>query len=96
MTYAIFVAGFMLAIIVILVLSTIWQLAKSSLLRWSYGLMLETNTRLYDTNLKLESIQHQQERLLSGLERLERTVAHTQTSTLDELGSRLSKLEAAD
>lgn len=66
---------------------------KAILQSWGYDLTRESPTLLRDTSLKLDSIKYQQKRLLSRLERLERTTTSTQTSTLNDLCSRLSKLE---
>jgi uncharacterized protein YlxW (UPF0749 family) len=95
MNYDVFFAGFAIALIAVMVILVIRLWVKATLRSWGYDLVRETHTLLRDTNLKLDSIQYQQERLLTGLERLERTAARTQTSTLDELQSRLSKLEPA-
>ena len=73
MNYEVFFAGFSMAVLAILLLIVLWLWAKAMLERWSYHLMQESHTRLRDINLKLDSIKYQQERLLSALERLERT-----------------------
>jgi hypothetical protein len=89
MNYA-FVSGVLIALIAVVVLLIIRLWAKDKLERWGYDLTRETNNLLRETSLKLDSIKYQQERLLSGLERLERTTNH-QTSTLNHLDSRLSQ-----
>jgi hypothetical protein len=88
MNYA-FVGGFLLALIAVMVFLLIRLWAKDRLERWGYDLTRETNNLLRESSLKLDSIKYQQERLLSVLERLERAASH-QTSTLNDLGSRLS------
>ena len=64
--------GFFAAVFAFMLLSVIWMLAKAKLEQWAYGLNRETHNRLRETELKLDSIQRGQERLLSQLERLER------------------------
>jgi len=93
MNYA-FIGGFFLALIVVMVFLLIRLWAKDKLERWGYELTRETHNSLRDTSLKLDSIKHQQDRLLSALEGLERTASH-QTSTLNDLGSRLSQSKTA-
>jgi hypothetical protein len=73
MTYAVFVAGFAIALIAVMVVLGIRLWIKTTLQSWSYDLTRETHNRLRDINLKLDSIHYQQDRLCSGLERLERT-----------------------
>jgi hypothetical protein len=65
--------GFFAAVTAIMLLSVIWSLAKAKLDRWAYDLNRETHNRLRETDRKLDSIQRGQERLLSQLERMERT-----------------------
>jgi hypothetical protein len=65
--------GFFAAVTAIMLLSVIWSLAKVKLERWTYDLNRETHNRLRETDRKLDSIQRGQERLLSQLERMERT-----------------------
>jgi hypothetical protein len=93
MNYA-FVGGVVIALIAVIVVLIIRFWAKDKLERWGYDLTRETNNLLRETGLKLDSIKYQQERLLSTLERLERT-ASQQTSTLNDLGSRLSQPKTA-
>ena len=64
--------GFFAAVFAFMLLSAMWMLAKAKLEHWTYGLNRETHNRLRQTELKLDSIQRGQERLLSQLERLER------------------------
>ena len=92
MNYDVFFTGFAIALIAVMLVLAIRLRIKATLQSWGYDLTRETHNRLRDINLKLDSIQHQQERLLSGLERLERTTS-TQTGTFNDLRSRLSKLE---
>ena len=87
MNYA-FVGGVLIALTAVIVVLIIRLWAKVKLERWGYDLTRETNNLLRETSLKLDSINHQQDRLLSALERLERTASH-QTNTLNDLGSRL-------
>jgi hypothetical protein len=94
MTYYAFVDGIGIALIAVMVFLIIRLWVKTTLQSWGYDLTRETHNRLRDTNLKLESIKYQQERLLSGLERLEST-ACTQITRLDELHSRLSQPKTA-
>lgn len=94
MTYSAFIDGIVLALIVVLVFVGLRLWVKTTLQSWGYELTRETHNRLRDINLKLDSIQYQQERLFSGLERLERTV-RTQTSTLDQLQARFSQPRTA-
>ena len=93
MNYA-FVGGVLIALTAVIVVLIIRLWAKVKLERWGYDLTRETNNLLRETSLKLDSIKYQQERLLSGLERLERT-ASQQTSTLNDLGSRLFQSKTA-
>jgi hypothetical protein len=93
MNYA-FVGGFFIALIAVMVLLLIRLWAKDKLERWGYELTRETHNHLRETHLKLDSLKYQQERLLSKLERLENT-ASTQTSTLNDLRSRLSQPKSA-
>ena len=93
MNYA-FVGGVLLALTAVIVVLIIRLWAKDKLERWGYDLTRETNNLLRESSLKLDTIKHQQDRLLSALERLERTASH-QTSTLNDLGSRLSQSKAA-
>ena len=83
-----FVGGVLIALTAVIVVLIIRLWAKVKLERWGYDLTRETNNLLRETSLKLDSINHQQDRLLSALERLERTASH-QTNTLNDLGSRL-------
>ena len=83
-----FVGGVLIALTAVIVVLIIRLWAKVKLERWGYDLTRETNNLLRETSLKLDSINHQQDRLLSALERLERIASH-QTSTLNDLGSRL-------
>ena len=94
MTYSAFIDGIVLALIAVMVILLIRLWVKTTLQSWGYELTRETHNRLRDINLKLDSIQYQQERLFSGLERLERTV-RTQTSTLDQLQARFSQPRTA-
>ena len=87
MTYSAFIDGIVLALIVVLVFVGLRLWVKTTLQSWGYELTRETHNRLRDINLKLDSIQYQQERLLSGLER--------QDQTLNELRSRLSQPRTA-
>lgn len=87
MTYYAFIDGIVLALIVVLVFVGLRLWVKTTLQSWGYDLTRETHNRLRDINLKLDSIQYQQERLLSGLER--------QDQTLNELRSRLSQPRTA-
>jgi hypothetical protein len=64
--------GFFAAVTAIMLLSVIWSLAKVKLERWTYDLNRETHNRLRETDMKIDSIQRGQERLLSQLERMER------------------------
>ena len=75
MNYA-FVGGVLIALTAVVVFLIIRLWAKDRLERWGYDLTRETHNQLRETSLKLESIKYQQERLLSGLGRLERTVSH--------------------
>jgi hypothetical protein len=93
MNYA-FVGGVLIALTAVIVVLIIRLWAKDKVERWGYDLTRETNNLLRETSLKLDTIKHQQDRLLSALERLERTASH-QTSTLNDLGSRLSQSKAA-
>jgi hypothetical protein len=93
MNYA-FVGGVLLALTAVIVVLIIRLWAKDRLERWGYDLSRETNNLLRETSLKLDSIKYQQERLLSGLERLERSTSQ-QTSTLNDLGSRISRSKTA-
>ena len=90
MTYAVFFAGFAIALIAVMVVLVIRLWVKAAMQSWSSDLTRDIHNRLRDIHLKLDSLHYQQERLLSGLERLERTA-----STLNDLRSRLSKLETA-
>jgi hypothetical protein len=83
-----FVAGVLIALTAVIVVLIIRLWAKDKLERWGYDLTRETHNHLRETSLKLDTINHQQERLLSALERLERIASH-QTNTLNDLGSRL-------
>ena len=74
MNYA-FVSGVLIALTAVVVLLIIRFWAKDRLERWGYDLTRETNNLLRDTSLKLDTIKHQQDRLLSALERLERTAS---------------------
>ena len=94
MTYSAFIDGIVLALIVVLVFVGLRLWVKTTLQSWGYELTRETHNRLRDINLKLDSIQYQQERLLSGLERLH-SAASTQASTLNELQARLSHSKTA-
>jgi hypothetical protein len=93
MNYA-FVGGVLIALTAVIVVLIIRLWAKDKLERWGYDLTRETNNLLRESSLKMDSIKHQQERLLSALERLERTTSH-QTSALNDLGSRLSPSKTA-
>jgi len=93
MNYA-FVGGVLIALIAVIVFLIIRLWAKDKLERWGYDLTRETNNLLRESSLKLDTIKYQQERLLSALERLERS-ASQQTSTLNDLGSRLSSSKTA-
>jgi len=64
--------GFFAAVFAFLLLAVIWGLTKATLEHWTYDLNRETHNRLHKAELKLDSIQRGQERLLSQLERLER------------------------
>jgi len=48
----------------------VWHLAKAKLERWRYELNRETHRQLHEAELKLDSIVHGQERILSHMERL--------------------------
>jgi hypothetical protein len=85
-----FVGGVLIALTAVIVVLIIRLWAKDKLERWGYDLTRESNNLLRETSLKLDTIKHQQDRLLSALERLERTASH-QTNTLNDLGSRLSQ-----
>ena len=93
MNYA-FVGGVLIALTAVVVFLIIRLWAKDRLERWGYDLTRETHNQLRETSLKLDSIKYQQERLLSVLERLERAASH-QTSTLNDLGSRISRSKTA-
>ena len=88
MNYA-FIGGFFIALIAVMVFLLIRLWAKDKLERWGYELKRETHSHLRDTNFKLDSIKREQERLLSRLDRLDRTT-DTQLSKLNELYARLS------
>jgi hypothetical protein len=94
MNYSAFVLGFAMALIAVMVVLLIRLSVKTKLDSWGYELTRQTHNQLRDTNLKLDSIKYQQERLLSGLERLQ-SAASTQTSTLNDLRSRLSQSKTA-
>ena len=81
--------GFLAALFVIVLFAVIWQVVQAKLQRWSYDLTRETHSRLFDAQLKLDSVVRGQERLQSQLERLERAV-DTQRSTVGDLRARLS------
>ena len=72
MIYAVY--GFFVAIFFILLFVLIWHLAKAKLERWSYDLNRETHRQLHEADLKLDSIERGQERVLSQMERLSTTV----------------------
>ena len=72
MTYAL--SGFFLAVILIMMVVVIWQLAKAKLEHWSYDLNRETHRQLHEAELKLDSIVRGQERILAQMERLSSTV----------------------
>ena len=89
-----FVGGVLIALTAVIVVLIIRLWAKDKLERWGYDLTRETNNLLRESSLKLDTIKHQQDRLLSALERLERTASHP-TNTLNDLGSRLSQPKTA-
>ena len=78
MIYALY--GFFTAVFALMLLTLIGNLAKAKLERWSYDLNRETHNRLHETELKLDSLQRGQERLLSQLERMERRSSTVGTS----------------
>ena len=88
MNYA-FVGGFFMALIAVMVflLTRLW--AQDKLERWGYDLMRETHTHLRDTHFKLDSIQREQQRLLSRLDRLDRA-NDTQLTKINQLSARIS------
>jgi hypothetical protein len=88
MNYA-FVDGVLAVLLVILLFASIWMLAKSKLERWSYSLSRETYRQLREADLKLDSIVHGQERILSQMERLERAL-DTKRSIASDLRTRFS------
>jgi hypothetical protein len=81
--------GFLAAVFVIVLFAVIGRTVQTKLDRWGYDLNREAHSRLFDAQLKLDSIVRGQERLHSQLERLERAV-DTQHSTLSDLRTRLS------
>ena len=87
MTSYAFIDGIGIALIAVMVSLLIRLWIKTKLERWGYGLTRETHNLLRDAGLKLDSIQHEQQHLLSRLERLERAI--------NELGSRLSQPKSA-
>ena len=94
MNYDAFVGGFVIALLIVMVILLIRLWVNNKLERWGYEFTRETHNLLRDSNLKLDSIKYQQERLLSGLDRLEST-ARTHTSTLNDLRSHLSQPKSA-
>ena len=87
MNYYAFIDGIVIALIAVMVVLLIRLWIKPKLESWSYHLTRQTHSLLRDTNLRLDAIKYQQERLLSALETLERT-ARTQTTTLNALRSK--------
>ena len=94
MNYSIFAFGFTVALIAVMVVLLIRLSVKTKLESWGYDLTRETHTLLRDTNLKLDSIKYQQERLHSALERLQ-SAASTHTNALNGLHARLSRSKTA-
>lgn len=68
--------------------------AKDKLERWGYELTRETHNQLRDAQFKLDSMQREQQRVLSRLDSLDRA-SDTQIIKLDELNARLSQPKAA-
>jgi hypothetical protein len=72
MIYA--VAGFFVALYLIMLFAVIWWLVKAKLERWSYNLNRETHRQLHEAELKLDSIERGQARLMAQVERLSTTI----------------------
>jgi len=87
MTSYAFIDGIGIALIAVMVFLLIRLWIKDRLERWGRELTQETDNRLRGAGEKLDSIQHEQQHLLSRLERLERAV--------NELSSRLSQPKSA-
>ena len=94
MNYYTFFNGIVITLIAVMVVLLIRLWVKTKLESWGYNLTRETKALLRDTNLKLDSIKYQQERLLSALERLQ-SASSTQTSALNGLHARLSQSKTA-
>ena len=94
MNYYTFFNGIVITLIAVMVVLLIRLWMKTKLESWGYDLTRETHTLLRDTNLKLDSIKYQQERLHSGLERLQ-SAASTHTNALNGLHARLSRSKTA-
>ena len=88
MNYPIFVLGFTMALIAVMVVLLIRLWAKTNLQSWGYELTRETHHQLRDAQFKLDSIQREQQRLLSRLDSLDRAT-DTQLRKLNELYARL-------
>jgi len=87
MTYYAFVDGIGITLIAVMVFLLIRLWAKSKLERWAYELTRETLNHLREAHLKLDSIQREQQHLLSRLDR----ATESQISKLSDLYSRLSQ-----
>ena len=81
--------GFALGIVLLLGFIAIWMWAKERINRWAERLFHGTNTRLYEHELTLSSIERSQERLLSTLERLDEKLSRQNTS-INELRGAIS------
>lgn len=84
MNYSIFVFGFTMALLAVMIVVLIRLWAKDKLERWGYELTRETYNQLRDTHCKLDEIQRQQQRLLSRLDSVDRA-CDTQIRKLNEI-----------
>jgi type II secretory pathway component PulM len=91
--YAVF-DGFLAALFLVFLLVFLWQTAKDRRERWGKELMKETTRRLQDTELKLDSIERTQQRMMSSLQHLEKA-AGDHTLTLNHLRSHLPEPKTA-
>ena len=94
MNYPIFVLGFTMALIAVMIFLLIRLWAKTNLQSWGYELTRETHNQLRDAHFKLDAIQREQQRLLSRLDTLDRA-SNTQLLKLNELNARLSQPKSA-
>ena len=88
MNHSAFVLGFAMALLAVMILLLIRLWTKDKLERWGDELTRETHKQLRDAQFKLDSIQREQQRVLSRLDGLDRA-SNTQILKLNQLNDRL-------